>query len=73
MLAPMSSLLKRVGVAIEVMGLVGVVVAGASSLWRGWPLSLVPEDTSGLWLLGFALLGATGAALAAKAGRPSPP
>ena len=68
-----TSLLHRVGVALEVVGLVGCVLALAASQWRFWPFSFFPEDPWGLHLLGLAVVGATGAIVGTKASKRGPP
>lgn len=69
MLSPRASILRRLGLALEAAGILGFLVSAAASTWRTWPMSLVPEETSGLHMLFFALLGATGAVLGSKAAK----
>lgn len=68
-----NSLRRRVGGALEVVGILGFLVALGSTQWRFWPLSMVPEDGSAIWLIGFAGLGTAGAAMGAKAAKPAAP
>lgn len=67
--SPRSSLTRRLGAALEIAGIAGFLLCGAATIWRSWPMSVVPEASASLWTLGFAVLGATGAALGAKAAK----